>query len=167
MPKIQIRSGIFETNSSSVHSVTVATEDIYRAWQRGEVMFCPSPTWYNWEIKETVQTEQFLPTAEALKKNLKILDMICERNPDYEAEANASYRKALEEALEEGRELEFHLRDPEAFREIDFWWDNYYVSYSDFWASVESCDYESTEEHVKVLGSDVDVVSFGYSGYNG
>lgn len=37
--KIQIRRGVFETNSSSVHSLTICTEAEYNAWARGEVYF--------------------------------------------------------------------------------------------------------------------------------
>ena len=35
--KIQIRNGVFETNSSSVHSLTLASYDDYNAWMSGEV----------------------------------------------------------------------------------------------------------------------------------
>ena len=35
----QIRRGVFETNSSSVHSLTMCTADEFDKWARGEVMF--------------------------------------------------------------------------------------------------------------------------------
>ena len=35
----QIRRGVFETNSSSTHSVTVCTEDEYNKWKRGELLY--------------------------------------------------------------------------------------------------------------------------------
>lgn len=34
---IQIRRNVFETNSSSTHSITICTEDEYEMWKRGEV----------------------------------------------------------------------------------------------------------------------------------
>lgn len=34
---IQIRRNVFETNSSSTHSITICTEDEYQMWKRGEV----------------------------------------------------------------------------------------------------------------------------------
>lgn len=40
MAKIQIRQGVFETNSSSVHSITVVNNDMYEKWVKGEVLFC-------------------------------------------------------------------------------------------------------------------------------
>lgn len=35
--KRQIRRGVFETNSSSVHSITMCSKDEYCKWERGEV----------------------------------------------------------------------------------------------------------------------------------
>ena len=37
--KRQIRRGVFETNSSSVHSITMCSQDEYSKWERGEVLF--------------------------------------------------------------------------------------------------------------------------------
>ena len=37
--KKQIRRGVFETNSSSVHSVTMCMESDYEKWNRGELLF--------------------------------------------------------------------------------------------------------------------------------
>lgn len=35
--KRQIRRGVFETNSSSVHSITMCSQDDYSKWERGEL----------------------------------------------------------------------------------------------------------------------------------
>lgn len=40
MAKIQIRAGVFETNSSSVHTITICSKDTYDKWSRGEVFYC-------------------------------------------------------------------------------------------------------------------------------
>lgn len=34
--KKQIRRGVFETNSSSVHSITMCSDDEYKRWESGE-----------------------------------------------------------------------------------------------------------------------------------
>lgn len=34
--KRQIRRGVFETNSSSVHSITMCSDDEYKRWESGE-----------------------------------------------------------------------------------------------------------------------------------
>lgn len=38
--KVQIRTGLFETNSSSVHSCTIASMSDYRDWREGKLMVC-------------------------------------------------------------------------------------------------------------------------------
>lgn len=38
--KRQIRRGVFETNSSSVHSLTMCTAEEYQKWKDGKVLFC-------------------------------------------------------------------------------------------------------------------------------
>ena len=35
----QVRHGVFETNSSSTHSLTVCTQDEFDRWERGELLF--------------------------------------------------------------------------------------------------------------------------------
>lgn len=37
--KRQIRRGVFETNSSSVHSLTMCSDEEYKKWERGEILF--------------------------------------------------------------------------------------------------------------------------------
>ena len=37
--KLQIRRGVFETNSSSVHSLTMCSGEEYRRWKRGELYY--------------------------------------------------------------------------------------------------------------------------------
>ena len=37
--KRQVRRGVFETNSSSTHSLTMCSEDEFEAWKRGELLF--------------------------------------------------------------------------------------------------------------------------------
>ncbi len=37
--KRQIRYGVFETNSSSTHSLTICSAEEYEKWKKGEVLF--------------------------------------------------------------------------------------------------------------------------------
>ena len=37
--KIQVRRGVFETNSSSVHTITICTEDEYQKWREGDYIY--------------------------------------------------------------------------------------------------------------------------------
>lgn len=42
---IQVRRNVFETNSSSTHSITICTENEYEMWKRGEIY------WSRWSEK--------------------------------------------------------------------------------------------------------------------
>lgn len=57
--KKQIRSGVFETNSSSVHSLTICSNEEYDKWKKGEVLFS--------ELDEKFATREEI--IEELKKN--------------------------------------------------------------------------------------------------
>lgn len=37
--KIQVRNGVFETNSSSIHSITMCSESDYEKWKNGEIYY--------------------------------------------------------------------------------------------------------------------------------
>lgn len=59
--KIQVRSGVFETNSSSVHTVTLCTENQFNRWKNREDLYCP-------------ETKEFLPLEEAINKNISLME---------------------------------------------------------------------------------------------
>lgn len=37
--KRQVRRGVFETNSSSTHSITICSKSEFEAWKRGELLY--------------------------------------------------------------------------------------------------------------------------------
>lgn len=37
--KIKIRKGLFETNSSSVHALTMCSQDDFNLWEKGEMIY--------------------------------------------------------------------------------------------------------------------------------
>lgn len=39
MAKRQIRYGVFETNSSMTHALTICTEEEYNKWRKGELIY--------------------------------------------------------------------------------------------------------------------------------
>lgn len=57
--RIQIRFGVFETNSSSVHSVTVLSDEEYRAYRRGDLYLDNSANLYTKEdVNEYLETNK-------------------------------------------------------------------------------------------------------------
>ena len=51
---IQIRQNIFETNSSSTHSLTICREDEFDKWKNGEIYLIID---YPWSAEETKEVE--------------------------------------------------------------------------------------------------------------
>lgn len=57
--KVQIRQGVFETNSSSTHSISICSKAEWDAFEHGKL-------YYNME------EDKFLPVDEAAQKNIEI-----------------------------------------------------------------------------------------------
>lgn len=72
--KKQIRRGVFETNSSSVHSLTMCSAEEYKKWERGEVLF--------WQYKDK------FGTREEIMEELKTQSWHSNVNWDDEDEVN-------------------------------------------------------------------------------
>ena len=49
MMKVQIRRGVFETNSSSTHNMTICTQNEYNKWINGELYITHSGDFYTKE----------------------------------------------------------------------------------------------------------------------
>lgn len=58
--KRQVRIGVFETNSSMTHALTMCTDSEYRKWQNGEVY------WDRWGHYD--DDREFVPVAEIEEK---------------------------------------------------------------------------------------------------
>ena len=56
--KIQIRSSLFETNSSSIHSLTMCSDSDYEKWKSGEYVF----DYYN---------DKLIPLTDEIKKEVE------------------------------------------------------------------------------------------------
>lgn len=63
-----IRRGVFETNSSSTHSITMCSQDEYDRWERGEVLLDTS-----WKSEKTFITKE--EVIEKLKNNKYYADL--------------------------------------------------------------------------------------------
>jgi hypothetical protein len=58
--KKQIRRGVFETNSSSVHTLTMCSGEEYKKWENGEVLF--------WRDADTFSTREEIIEELKVKK---------------------------------------------------------------------------------------------------
>lgn len=145
--KRQIRIGVFETNSSSTHSITIVDESEYTAWINGEVL-------YNQD------TEKFLPVDEAIEENIRIIK---ESNSDCDERAFNQFAelyrktKSLEDALA-GTEEEL------TFDEEWLDWYELYVNIEQYSEHVCECYETYTEEYTSKSGDKI--IAFGYYGHD-
>ena len=151
MSKLQIRQGLFETNSSSTHTITIVDAEDFENWKKGEV-------WYN------ESDDKFLPVDESIEENIKTIENDFLRDDEKLSELfKEKYRelKNLEEAIEAAED------DPELTIDYDnLRWDyqSFYISH-DFWRDVVTDEYEDYDESYTTKNGDK-VVAFGYYGYN-
>lgn len=155
-----IRTGVFETNSSSTHSITMCTANEYEKWRKGELYYCD----YN---------EEFV-TKEERDIILKEMILDDEFNIDWENEtitfrgetksyANGGNREETKRSFltpeilaEVTQEQIYNLLDEEFYIEempcsYDEWYDN--IGYETYKREYET---KSGEK----------IVAFGYYGNN-
>lgn len=151
MSKLQIRQGLFETNSSSTHTITIVDAEDFENWKKGEV-------WYN------ESDDKFLPVDESIEENIKTIENDFLRDDEKLPELfKEKYRelKNLEEAIEAAEDDSELTIDYDNLR-----WDyqSFYISH-DFWRDVVTDEYEDYDESYTTKNGDK-VVAFGYYGYN-
>lgn len=96
---IQARNYIFETNSSSTHSMVLTTEDKMNRWEKGDLYY----TGDCWDIpdaiKEYVDDEGFVEA--------KIV------------------REAFKDEIDENEDLDYYLKDNYEIDSYDYWGEDY------------------------------------------
>lgn len=71
---LQVRQGVFETNSSSTHSITIASQSDFDKWKNGEVYL--NDEWWSDEINDPNKNKTFLTVDEAVNL-VKARDDVC------------------------------------------------------------------------------------------
>jgi hypothetical protein len=100
---IQVRKNVFETNSSSTHSLVMAVKSEFDKWQSGEYYYCNS--WYSFSEKEA---------PEEFKNKFK---------------EGSFFPVALVDAYYEAKGED---RDPYDFQTYDEFCDSDYLEYEDY-----------------------------------
>lgn len=146
--KISIRQGVFETNSSSVHSCSITTDKTYDDFLKGKV----------WIRQQWNDEDEYLEKEEAIKRNVEYFK---ENADDID---DADWVK-FEEVYKETNSLD------EAFNAIgvdwqdikyDYDYDDYFLSYDDYWDIHEYEDW--SHEFTDTAG--VRMVAWGYCGHD-
>lgn len=102
--KVQIRQGIFETNSSSVHSLTLTDECTYNKWKNGDLLYNPDKS-------------AFESVEEGQKFNINLAKQYTDENWMHYSE-DMEYQDLIDEAAVEGYLGEMYLT-------YDEWCDRY------------------------------------------
>ena len=136
--KIQIRKYVFETNSSSVHSCSVATKDNYDLFINGEV-------WYKEE------DDDYLPKDDAIEKNLEHIKL------DLTDDELAIFKKEYKES---GSLYKAYCKLNMGYYDIDPY--GLYFSSTDYfdWREYETWSYEFKDT------AGVDIIAWGYIGFD-
>lgn len=134
----QIRRGVFETNSSSTHSITMCSESEYDKWKNGELYF----ERYN---------DCFCSKEDIINKAKEKQDKYIEKQKN--GEKIYSYQEDYINAK----------NDEELFK-VEFDKDSY-MTYDEFW-DYYSEDYETFEDSYTTEKNEK-VIAFGYYGYDG
>ena len=70
--KRQIRRGVYETNSSSTHSLTMCSEEEFEQWKNGELLF------YKWGSEPFVKANMQHKTMKITKMNFLKIGQTCQ-----------------------------------------------------------------------------------------
>ena len=136
---ISIRRGVFETNSSSTHSITMCSENEYDKWKNGELYF----ERYN---------DCFCSKEDIINKARKTQNECIEKQKN--GEKIYSYQKDYINAKNDEELFKIKYGDGENYMTYDEFWDYYSEDYETFEDSY------TTEKNEKVI-------AFGYYGYDG
>lgn len=143
---IQVRTQVFETNSSMTHTIVMCKDEEYEKFSTGEYYF-------NEYLKP-----RFLPEDEALKYNAKKLrEILKDVNKDDSEYENETIEALTEENIKLYEEGKFNIED--------FYLDKYeisdvmYFDYEYFWDNI--CEY-----YEQFSESFNGVTAFGYYGHD-
>lgn len=186
--KVQVRQGVFETNSSSEHSISIVNSKDFRAWKEGNVYARQlrqsdddKNTWGNfwskldhWEFKE-------MTAEEAERENRRLFDeYIKHEKTDIELywkhwEDVKSWKTGEGEYFEDEesksnwlenqkQHIEEHSRNIEKLAFENFnatrkFYNNFYVSYEEYIEALRNGDCYSPFEHTQ---DDVSVFGIYY-----
>jgi hypothetical protein len=143
---IQIRSGVFETNSSSTHSLTMCTQEEFDKWKRGEI-------WFDTDYERLVDKEIVIEFDEEESKENYI-----STHPNHLF--YKTWEELSEEEIKKWHSSYFDKKKAES--------DEYYryKTYQQYFHSYGYDGLERFEQHYTSPSGDK-IVAFGKYGYDG
>lgn len=147
--KVSIRTGVFETNSSSVHSCSICTEDIYKKFCEGEV----------WIRQKWNDEDEYLPVDEAIEKNIEYFESTL---TGVSPEDLSKFESVYKESKNTWEAFNSIGLDWNHLKWNNFDYDDYFVSEDDYWNLHE---YEGWSKDFKD-SSGTPMVAWGYVGHD-
>ena len=147
MKKI-IRKGVFESNSSSTHSLTFCTKEEYEKWRNGEILFD--------EYEEKFVTEPTFSTNKLKEEYLRYKTQKIANGLLYQN----TYYKDMQELVDIVEIDEAALKSTEQSLKEQ------YVTYTKYWSNDGWSDLEGYVEYYTTPGGE-EIVAFGKYGYDG
>lgn len=157
---LQIRQNVFETNSSSTHTLTICTQDEYEAFQNGELVRV-SAAWGKFDPDEYFGGKDFVSKEEVLERvkevNKERKAMGKDEEPLYEDDRFFTYVPRIEKG------------------ECTYYWEEYPQSHEYCLETCleaeggEYCSYSGLESYCRYFTtpSGDKMVAFGEYGYDG
>lgn len=146
--KVSIRQGVFETNSSSVHSCSITTEKNYKGFNEGKIYF----------RQQWNDVDEYLPKDEAILRNIEFFKKnIDDLSEDDWKKFEDAYKKtgALYSAFEavglDWDDIKY-----------DFDSDDYFMSEDEYWSYHEYEDWS----HSFKDSNGTKMVAWGYVGHD-
>ena len=149
---INIRAGIFETNSSSTHSLILCDVDEYELWVKGELLlnqyFEDDYVWKHWDsdARKYVETTKGTPPQFVTSEQAAYYD------------ENYPYPPPIENAYWGGWKLEFETEEGKRA-------DRKFLTFEEWQNSIEY-DFNTFEGRYTTPRGE-EVVAFGFYGYDG
>lgn len=120
----QVRQGVFETNSSSTHTLTICSKDDFDKWKHGEVFWLDNDCWHKLDTNKNFVTQEELEALaekynkeqqeriDAGDKFAKVLDIdkVINERPDYDSWRD-SYWDTERSSLEAYTVDDFYVRN--------------------------------------------------------
>ena len=144
---LQIRRGVFETNSSSVHSLTLCSGSEYERWSNGELFYEPYSEKFI-TLEEVLSSEEFIGAelSQYIKDGFSLFKEMAYAYG--ELDADDDYWKLINQRSDKINDVVAEkIRDMEIY------------SIDSFFAKT-SCETFTEEKNI----NGVDVVAFGYFG---
>ena len=144
-----IREGVFETNSSSTHSLTMCTGSIFNDWKEGKVLFLEDDCTFF--VAGSLELRDFFAKG--------VLTDKCSYNFDTKLYSDGTATYTKEELF--SRERLDSVTEEEIRKYREEYWYECPLTYSD-WVDRYGEEYELFEQHKTFDGTEV--VGFGYFG---